>query len=48
VDVALVAGLIVAFGVSAKVWQVRAQRRAERLKLSGGRRSLVMNLFDRR
>ncbi|HEX9400818.1 MAG TPA: hypothetical protein VF912_11975 [Anaeromyxobacter sp.] len=29
-------------------WNLKARRRYANLKVSGGRKSLVMNLFDRR
>ncbi len=46
-DVVLVALAVLAVAAAARVSQVRAQRRVASLKVSGGRKSLVMNLFGR-
>lgn len=47
-DVAVVAVVVVAVVAVAMAWKARARRRAARLRISGGRRSLATNLFDRR
>jgi hypothetical protein len=47
-DIALVAFAVVAVAVAGVASRARARRRAASLKVSGGRRSLVMNLFGRR
>ena len=47
VDVLVVALVLLAVAVAAVVLRARARRRTERLKMSGGRKSLVMNLFGR-
>lgn len=44
---ALLPVIVVAVGALAVGLKVHARRRAARLKVSGGRKSLVMNLFDR-
>lgn len=44
----LVALAVLAVAGAAVASQVRARRRASSLKLSGGRKSLVTNLFGRR
>ncbi len=46
-NLALVALVVVIIAAVAIGSQVRARRRAEMSKVSGGRKSLVMNLFDR-
>jgi hypothetical protein len=46
-DVAIVAVVVVAVGSVAMAWKARARRRTASLKISGGRKSLVQNLFDR-
>jgi hypothetical protein len=46
-DIALVALAVVALVSVAMASQARARRRAASLKISGGRKSLVRNLFDR-
>ena len=39
--------VVVAVASVAMAWKARARRRAASLRISGGRKSLVKNLFDR-
>jgi hypothetical protein len=47
VDVAVVALAVLAVVSVAMAAKARARRRAASLRISGGRKSLVTNLFDR-
>jgi hypothetical protein len=47
VDIAVVALVVVAVASLAMAWKARARRRTASLKISGGRKSLMQNLFGR-
>lgn len=46
-DVLVVALVVLAVAAATVVLRARARRRVETLKMSGGRKSLVTNLFGR-
>jgi hypothetical protein len=47
VELALLLAVALAVAAGTTAWKIRARRRAAELKVSGGRKALVMNLFGR-